>query len=381
MSLEDLLPKKTFTSLVQEGIKYAKSVGVKITNFNIGGVYRTLIEIPMQAISELYSLLPGILKQTYMHMATGGWADLKAAEYRINRKESLPTKGQVFMARDNYGEDVKIPKDSIIKITVLGEERRFFVEDDVLLLAGLSEVAVPVIAEFEGSDYNALATENWEMVTHIPGIDKIYTRADWITREGTNAESDDDLRNRALGRWDALAYGGTDDKYISICKEVNGIEDVKIVDGDPRGRGTVDIYITSVSGSPSEDLLAECQSKINYRKDLCADVLVQAASSAPVDMDIVIYYDSMYGDEKLIRDQALVIMSKIFRSVALEVEDSNFYRTSLGKPLLLAPIIGQMIRIENVVNVKFNTPSNDVLVNENEIPIAGEIKIQVFPYE
>lgn len=381
MSLEDLLPKKTFTSLVQEGIKYAKSVGVKITNFNIGGVYRTLIEIPMQAISELYSLLPGILKQTYMHMATGGWADLKAAEYRINRKESLPTKGQVFMARDNYGEDVKIPKDSIIKITVLGEERRFFVEDDVLLLAGLSEVAVPVIAEFEGSDYNALATENWEMVTHIPGIDKIYTRADWITREGTNAESDDDLRNRALGRWDALAYGGTDDKYISICKEVNGIEDVKIVDGDPRGRGTVDIYITSVSGSPSEDLLAECQSKINYRKDLCADVLVQAASSAPVDMDIVIYYDSMYGDEKLIRDQALVIMSKIFRSVALEVEDSNFYRTSLGKPLLLAPIIGQMIRIENVVNVKFNTPSNDVLVNENEIPIAGEIKIQVLPYE
>ena len=51
-----------------------------LTNFNIGSVIRTLLEVIGAAIADLGELILAALKAGFLATATGYWLDLKAKE-------------------------------------------------------------------------------------------------------------------------------------------------------------------------------------------------------------------------------------------------------------------------------------------------------------
>ncbi len=257
----------------------AKANLPKITNYNSGGVFRTFLEIVAEAVYSFYVLLSNVIRQAFVQTAEGGWLDLKCEEIGITRKPATKTEGIVVFSRENADPvNIVIPSGTILKTKTdsKGKEYRFFTTEETILSSGSTSVNVPVVAEFEGAAYNVGANTITELVSAIPGIDSVNNETNWITKEGTDQETDEDLRERYYLKWEELARGSTKMAYVGYTKEVNGVVDVEVDDSWPRGQGTVDIYITGTNGMPTQTLIDEVQAVINDKKPICSDALVKA---------------------------------------------------------------------------------------------------------
>ena len=156
--------------------------------------------------------------------ATDEWLDLKVKEVGIERNPV--TKALVYLtfsAEEAPEENVVIPANTICKSEKdeQGNEYRFYTMEEAVLEAG--EISVVVLAEAEeaGSEYNVGEGTITRMVTPISGISAV-TNIDWedtsveppvtvsyLKQEGTNEETDEHLRERAIGAWETIGIGGT----------------------------------------------------------------------------------------------------------------------------------------------------------------------------
>jgi uncharacterized phage protein gp47/JayE len=351
-----------------------REVGFRITNLRPGGVFYTLLEMANQGLADLYDLLKSVVPQLYVETATGDWLDLRAADFEVYRKLAQKTQGNVIFGRNAPGGNVVIPAGTIVATGVdrYGERLQFVVTTQTVLEEGSLEVAVPVEAEFAGARYNVGGGQINELVTYIAGIDYVTNTADWITREGTDDETDDELRARVKAKWAQLSVGGGRDAYIAWAQEVPGVVVVQVDDNQPRGQGTVDVIITGTAGLPSQALIDEVQARINERKPLCADVLVVAPTPVVVDITATVYVHPVYGDLTEIQAQAASIIDQMFN---YGVETPGIVKASTEFGVPRAAIVSNLMTIEHVVNVALTAPAADVTVLPRELPVKGVVTI------
>ncbi len=370
---EDIIPIKTFTELMDATKTRLRDLAFRITNLRAGGVFYTLLEMANQGLADLYSLLKDTTPQLYLDTATGDWLDLRAAEFEVYRKLAQKTQGNVVFGRAAAGGNVVIPAGTVVSTAVdrYGEKLQYIVTAQAVL-EGL-EVAVPVEAEFAGAQYNVGAGQINQLVTFIPGVDYVTNAADWITREGTDDETDESLRFRAKGKWSQLSAGGGRDAYIAWAQEVTGVVVVQIDDQHPRGQGTVDVIITGAAGLPTQDLIDQVQAHINARRPLCADVLVLGPTPVEVDFDVTLHVHPDYGDLDEIRAEAEEIIDIMFRYG--DTEHADIARVSPEFGVVRAQVIANLMKIEHVVNVTLTAPAADVPVTARELAVKGSVTV------
>lgn len=374
MRPEDLLPIKTFTELMEATTERLKTLAFRITNLRPGGVFYTLLEMGHQALADLYTLLKQITPQLYLDTATGQWLDFKAAEYGVYRKPALKTTGSVVFTRENSEGNLLVPAGTEVstRVDFSGNRLKFIITEQTAIPEGELEGFVPVEAEFAGAMYNVGTGMITELLTHIGGITQVRNDDGWITREGTDEESDESLRERGKAAWNNLSAGGTRAAYETWAEEINGVVVVWIDDQHPRGQGSVDVYITSTAGAPSLELLAEVQAQIDGKRPLCANVLTKGPDLIPVDFDIVLYINS--GDSQQIAAAAQEIIDLMFRYG--DPQRPEIRKVALGFGLTQAQIVANLMLIEGVVNVKVNAPA-DVFINKNELLVKGNVAVTV----
>ena len=371
-----LIGAKSFDELM-DAARLAMQGG-KITNWNIGGVFRTLAALSMQGVSELYALLwEKVLPNSYAATATGNWLDLIAKDVDLERHWAEKAKGFVTMTREEAtGGAVVIEAGSIVKTqtTASGDELRFFTARETILPEGATSVPVPVQAEFAGAKYNVSEGAITILVTHIYGIDGIANAADWLTDEGSDDESDDSLRERYFLRWNELSTGSTALAYKSWAMRTPGVLDAAVHDLHPRGQGTVDVIITSYDGEPSEALLSEVAAYIETKRPQCSDVLVKAPTPVPVDIAAALWLPGNAGDTEATIAEAQVIIQAMFvpdesrRQIAIQKIGQPFYRARLNRWLM---------DIEHVFNVVITSPAGDIEVQADQLVERGNVEITV----
>ena len=373
MNWKDLIAAKDFDELVTEARLRLGSLNSGITNWVIGGVLRTLVELCCYGLAGLYALLVKVLPMGFVKFATGKWLDLWADSVNIERRKAKKAVGFVVFGRDEPGGVVKIPARSIVKTetTASGQELRYFTETEIMLQTGEMSALVPVIAEIEGAFWNVGASYIRVLVTHIPGIDWVRNEADWLTSEGIDEEEDESLRNRYYLRWEELSTGSTAGAYESWTLRVYGVIDVKIVDDHPRGDGTVDVIITGPNGLPSEALKTDVKSYIDTRRPLCSDTLVKGPDEKRIDLDIVLYLHPQRGDELEIKQAAEAVLQDFFvkrKGAVIEAQ-------KIGQDFVSARLIRYLMGIESVVNAKIISPAEDLLIEKSEMAMRGNLAI------
>jgi uncharacterized phage protein gp47/JayE len=370
-----LMSYKTFDALRQTAFEQLQSAGSQITNLNIGGVFRTLVELAMQGVSDLYSLLLSVIPMGYVQYATGQWLDLKVAEIGLTRKAAQKAEGIVLFQRSEAGSVIKIAADTIVKtaLNANGEELRYFVTQDVYMTSDALTISVPVCAEFEGSQYNVGGEIITTLVTHISGIDSVTNSSSWLTTEGSDEEEDDALRERYTLRWNELATGSTAAAYESWAKSITGVTDVSVQDEFPRGPGTVDVVIAGTGGTPTEELLETVAAYIETKKPACSDVLVKAPTLKGADFKIVLYALTNTGDDATLLAEAKQMIQAIF------TEDSSLEITpiTIGESLYRAHLIALLMADELIVNVDIVTPAADITAESGELLTLGSIDISL----
>lgn len=343
------------------------SSGFSVTNWSVGSRMRRLLAAFAKPVSELYSLINTITKQMYLKTATGSWLILKGEDEGVPIKEATKTQGLVLMGRNEVeNTTISIPKNSIVKtqISGTGTEFRYIVDQTVVLGAGVKEISVPVIAEFEGSEYNIGAGLITVFLTHIDGLDYVTNGVDWITKVGTDQEDPELYRARIMNE-KKLRRGDFIALYKSLATSVTGVKDAVPITNHPRGQGTIDIVIVTESGVVPSTLLQEVQAAINAGKEPCADVLAIAAQTQAVNLvlNLTVATD--------------VLDLEPFRTSAMAIIDADLSGKKIGEKYIKAQTVSKLMALEKVKNAVIATPSDDVTPASSILLIKGTVTINV----
>ena len=287
--LDAVLPVPDLDELRDSMIEDLKNEGFVISNFHSGGIFHTMLMIVLRVRIEFVELLRLVLNSMFLSHAKGVWLDIKAVDFSKKRKQAQKTQGYVTISRsDAKGEAVRIAKGHVFKTAkdVNGQELRFFAREDTVLQRGVLSTDIPVEAELEGSRYNVPAGQITKSLLFLDGVETITNGDHWITREGSDTETDESFRARGLRSWSELAQRAIHDTYVNVCEEVNGVLYVTVDDQHPRGQGTIDVVVTSEAGPASESLLNEVRAVCETIKAPDDDVLVKSAE--PVDRKSVV---------------------------------------------------------------------------------------------
>jgi uncharacterized phage protein gp47/JayE len=348
---------KTFTE-VRDDLIQGVMDNTTITNLNPGSVIRTILETIAKALSDLYQLIYTVTRAGFIQTAEGKWLDLKVRELGLERKQGQKASGYITFYRNTpKDENITIPAGTIVKTgkNSQGEEYRFQTVEDVILPAGEMDVFTLIEADQAGSVYNVGKETITKMTTHIAGIDGVVNKnvnigagsRSWQVTVGTDAETDDDLRSRAVYRWDELGVGGTADAYRSWALSVQGVKSVQILDDFPFGPGTVGLVIAAENGIPTPETLQEVHDAVASRKPLTASVHVLSPKVKLVDIELAVTRFSSFelsDVEERVRQKLLNMNTKLM----------------IGEHLVISRIVADIMQVNGVYSVDVINPSESV---------------------
>lgn len=368
--LDKIFPEPDLEKMKAEEIRKLQEKGFVITNFNSGGIFHTLLMIILQIKLELTKLLRSMLNNLYLRHADEEWLELLAADFSKSRKKAEKTCGIITLYHKTDNESsVVIPLGTVFKTDkdINGEELRFFSTEKVVVLKGMSLTNVPVEAEQEGSKYNIPPGQITRCMQHLEGIEKINNEKGWITKEGSDIEEWESLRERTLGTWDLLATMPTAAKYKNICESVEGVLHVSVHQLHPRGQGTVDIVVTSTAGEATPELLEKVQAAADSIKAPDDDVRVKSAVTVAQDIVLQVILPKLASDDGIESRVAGVV--------------TNYFRVSQERNLNECILYDMLYAIKNSVplikNVKILTPEDDVVMDKDKVIICGAITISL----
>ena len=368
-TLDTVLPVPSLEQLREAKVEELKNEGFIITNFHSGGVFHTMLMIALRIKIEVMELLRLVLNNMFVSHATGIWLDLKMADYSKKRKRAQKARGFVTVTRlDMEGEAIKIAKGQVFKtaLDINGEELRFFSLEPAVLQKGTRSVDVLVEAEIEGTRYNVPQGQITTSLTYIGGVE-INNGRDWITREGSDTEDDESLRQRGLRSWSELAQRAIEDSFINTAESVPGVLFAQADCNHPRGQGTVDVIVTGTAGEATEGLLRLVQEAVGKIAGPYDNILVKSSVTVAQDISVTVTTAGAATDEEVRgRVQSILVellaVRKGRRLYELTLSDINHaIRSGCG----------------DTTNVKIKVPEQDVSLDRDKVIIPGSISVEV----
>ena len=306
----------------------------------------------------LYQEAEWTRRQCFPQTATGEDLDNHAFLRGLTRTPAGRAAGVLrFLVSGTAAQDLAIPQGPVAMTAGLVS---FETTQDALLKAGESYADVSARAVQPGTGGNTPAGTIRTMAVAPVGV-AACTNPAAITG-GCEEEGDEALRARILESYRRLPNGTNAAYYAREALAVEGVAAVTVLPKN-RGLGTVDLYVTSPQGLPSESLLAAVQADLEAKREIGVDLRVLAP--AGVETDVLVAVKAREG-----LDPAPVLSAV---SAALE---TFFDGKLLGQDLLLARL-GQVIyQVEGVENYKFYAPAQDLTVERGQLPVLGNLSVE-----
>lgn len=367
--LDEVLPVPEIEELRDDIIQELEDEGFVITNFSSGGVFYTLMMIALRIRIELVQLLRVVLNNLFVSHASDTWLELKAADFSKKKKRAVKARGYITLRRSMDGEAVRIPKATVFKTQkdINGDELRFLTVEDSVMQSTATSVKILIEAEKEGARYNVPVGQISKCLTHLEGVDSISNEADWIKQEGSDVEDDESLRNRTLNAWAELSSRPIADKYKNVCESVEGVLFVTVNDLHPRGQGTIDIVVTGTAGEATEALLDKVRAQANSIKGEYDNILVKSSVTVAQDISLILTVSDAVTDGD-IEEKATTVIAELLKIS----KDRN-----LNELHLVDVIFALKSKIPTIRNIKFITPTEDVLLDSDKVIILGEVDATV----
>ena len=228
------------------------------------------------------------------------------------------------------------------------------------LTAGNLTVEVPAESELGGSDKNTGEETIVVMVTPPVGITSVTNEAAFTG--GTDAESDDVLRERILESYRNISNGSNKAFYKEEVLKYDGIHSASVIP-TARGTGTVDIYVAGKGELVDSGLISTIQNDISNLRELNLDVQIKSPTLVEVDVMMSITLKPGY----------------VFSEVRTECQNAInefFDNLSIGEQVIFAAMGHKIFEIEGAKNYSFNEGSDiDQLIDNDELAVIGTLSI------
>lgn len=173
--------------------------------------------------------------------------------------------------------------------------------------ASPSELILTWEAELAGARGNvALGAVN-RLLTPLAGVsvsNDVLSGDNWYSTAGADEESDESIRARNRTKWADQSIEGVRETVEAIAR-ANGAAKVYVDDTNPRGAGTVDVYVSGTRAVLGSETLAAIQDAFSrrffhtesYPASSSSRILVRNATAQEVSLSgWTVYYDSSVED-------------------------------------------------------------------------------------
>jgi hypothetical protein len=294
--MQDTWIDKTDTVIRDDIVSIAKT-NTGLTNFKSTGVLRGFLEVIAQVVFFIYkTAINPIYSNATLDKATGVFLSFWGLALGVARKSDNRAAGN--FTGHSYGEG-NVPQGAWIYVD--GTELRYKVTAKTSFTSG-SDFSIPVQAEFAGSDYNIGSGMPLRCNRVVAGLDSVTVADNWQSTLGENTEEDESYRERIKNRWRSQTMGDTKETYRYYAEEVAGVRAAKII-RTPRGPGSTDVIIASVTGLPTQALLDAVSQNLYDHELMGFDVQVKAPNVVNVDVQIEFSGSADEADVALVAEQ------------------------------------------------------------------------------
>lgn len=298
-----------------------------------------------------------VLDQSFPQTAQGIYLDRHAFMRGISRSEATKAVGTLRFSISSAASAPLTISEGTVCMTA--QEVRFQTTAEGVIPAGELSVDVPAESVEAGSAANAVAGAVC-ILTACPVAVTGCTNPDPFLG-GSDAESDEALRERILESYQRLPNGANATYYEQTAMQHEGVAAARAV-GRARGIGTVDVYVATQAGVPDEELLEEIEADLQEKREIAVDVQVLAPTTEEVDVTL----------EIAVKD------TESFETVKTRVEQcitDLFSGKLLGKAVRLAELGNRVYGVEGVENYRISSPEDDVEADDAVLPVLGTLTV------
>ena len=312
-------------------------------------------------VYALYVQADWVTRQAFPQTAEGEYLDYHAQLRSLERKPALPAQGTVrFTAGEAAQSDRAIPEGTVCMTAGLV---RFATTQAAVLPAGELTVDVPVQALEPGTAGNVSAQTVVSMAVAPMGIASCTNPQAFAG--GADGEGDEELRARILDTFRRLPNGANAAFYEQGALSFDQVA-AAVVIPKPRGLGSVDVIVSTLAGTPGEELLEQLQDYFEQRREIAVDVQVKAPT--PVTVNVAVQVKAKGGwDKTQVLDQVE------------EALEGWFDGKLLGQDVLLARLGSLIYGCDGVENYAVSAPAADLAVDADELPVLGTLSVEEMP--
>lgn len=383
LSVEQLIEQVSKEVALTTLISILDALGFPATSWQSGSIQRTLLEMHAELYEEISLVVTDIAKAGFNPTSTGGWLTLLAdSHYDNQRGEGVKTRGRCRVTDAQTTGPHTIDEGEIVVADAAGHRYRCtgvnvdpaFALPTVLNAGGFVDLIFE--AELVGSAYNIANGEITIVVEGPPGItvnNPDPGSGSWRTQEGADPETDAALQRRDQTKWATLTKAPPADAYEFWARAADqSVTRVYIDDENPRGPGTLDVYIAGADGAltgpdTTPDTVAYIVRQYieDGRRAINDDVLVVSAVDSEVTITGTVYCLPS-ADLDDIEAKVGAAITEYFKSVPIGGVRSD--SVSIGA-FLLGGLYAAIFSVTGVVNVALSAPLADVVLANNEVAI------------
>lgn len=338
-----------------------ESLGFNVTNWHSGSVQRTFLKgvAVVWALATQYVDLTtriGFNESSY----EDGLTLFSRSHYDNERVEEIATEGVMLFTGAAVGPPHTV---SVGDVVVQDEATGLYFENTeggTIPASGTKQLAMR--AREEGTASNIPNGSTLKMSTTFTGV--TVTNPDpgtgtWITTLGVDAEDDDTLRTRNRTKWATLNWAAPEEAYINLALNADtDVTRVAVDDSNPRGPGTVDVYIARADGVAVSADVTTVQEAIDAVRPVSADAYTQAAAAQPVTISGTVYVTAALHDS----DKEAEIEQAAIDYINSLVIGGDVLAGSTGV-VPFSELLHAITDVEGVRSVALTSPTADVTVS------------------
>jgi phage-related baseplate assembly protein len=243
----------------------------------------------------------------------------------------------------------------------------FAITDDITIAPEVNSVDISAIAETPGKGGNDYAPGKVNVILDPLAFVATVANLD-TTGGGSDAETDEQLRERIKLAPSQYSTAGSRQSYLFHAKSANPIiTDISVTSPIP---GTVLIVpLTEVEETPQQvidDIYRVCSAE--SVRPLTDTVIVSAPTRMDysIDVNLTLYENT---DAAAVTDTVTAAL----------MEYTGQKRKLLGRDIIKSHI-AQVCRVEQVYDVAVNTPSENIVINEDEFANCTDIAVHIIGF-
>ena len=302
--------------------------------------------------AKYYIELDNILSIMFLEDATNEFLDKKVYDFGIYRKMGTSARGTIKVTGTN---GTFIPKGS----EVLSQgELVFYTLNDTWIEN--EEAIIEVEASNVGVDFNIIANSIDKFVKKIDGVSSVTNEEEF--KEGTDAETDEELRERFFEVIRRPATSGNIYHYEQWAKEIDGINQARV---KPlwNGNGTVKVIVSNDNNIVDDEIVSKCQEYISTVKPIGADVTVITPTSLDINITANIYIENGYDSVK-----AKLDFEENLKKYLSSCTDTVVYTR-------VASCLGSVEGIKDYSELKLNGGISNISFDDEKLPKIKSIEL------